>query len=124
MNWATILYLSTVSDKLGQISIASFAVSLVATSIGVAILASGNADDDDDDEVVFFGKRMLKTFIPVLLVSILFNVFLPDQKTVLAMVAADGIQELAQSDDVQRVASKSLTLLERYIDERTNQPDE
>lgn len=61
-----------------------------------------------------------KFFMPLFIVGSLLNFIIPSQNTAYKMLAAYGVQEVVQvasgSEDIKRMASKSLALIEKSID--------
>ena len=72
-----------------------------------------------------FYKKLVKSwfyiFLPMCLLGSVFNIVLPSKDTAYKMLAAYGLQETVEaaskSEDVKRLASKSLSLIERSIDD-------
>lgn len=78
-----------------------------------------------------FYKKLVKSwfyiFLPTCLLGSVFSVILPSKDTAYKMLAAYGLQETVEaaskSEDVKRLASKSLTLIEKSIDEYSKSID-
>lgn len=72
-----------------------------------------------------FYKKLVKSwfyiFLPMCLLGSVFNIVLPSKDTAYKMLAAYGLQETVEaaskSEDVKRLASKSLSLIEKSIDD-------
>lgn len=75
------------------------------------------SDKDDEGLRLFFRKKCWK-WIASLCFSILFlSNFIPDRDTAYTMLAAYGVQEVAQMPQVQATASKSLEVLNKAMDQ-------
>jgi len=61
-------------------------------------------------------KTPFKISLAVTLLLIVYSVFVPTKDTAYKMLAAYGIYEVSQSEDVQRLTGKSLELLELTMD--------
>lgn len=72
-----------------------------------------------------FYKKLVKSwfyiFLPMCLLGSVFNIVLPSKDTAYKMLAAYGLQETVEaaskSEDVKRLARKSLSLIEKSIDD-------
>ena len=72
-----------------------------------------------------FYKKLVKSwfyiFLPMCLLGSIFNIVLPSKDTAYKMLAAYGLQETVEaaskSEDVKRLARKSLSLIEKSIDD-------
>ena len=78
-----------------------------------------------------FYKKLVKSwfyiFLPMCLLGSVFNIVLPSKDTAYKMLAAYGLQETVEaaskSEDVKRLASKSLSLIEKSIDDYSKSLD-
>ena len=76
-------------------------------------------------------KKLVKSwfyiFLPMCLLGSVFNIVLPSKDTAYKMLAAYGLQETVEaaskSEDVKRLARKSLSLIEKSIDDYTKALD-
>ena len=68
-----------------------------------------------------FRKNTFFWTLPIFIVGSILNTVLPSKDTAYKMLAAYGVQETVEaaskSEDVKRIASKSLTLIEKSIDD-------
>lgn len=68
-----------------------------------------------------FWKNTFFWTLPIFIVGSILNTVLPSKDTAYKMLAAYGVQETVEaaskSEDVKRIASKSLTLIEKSIDD-------
>ena len=68
-----------------------------------------------------FWKNAFFLSLPLFIIGSIFNTVLPSKDTAYKMLAAYGLQETVEaaskSEDVKRLASKSLTLIEKSIDD-------
>lgn len=91
--------------------------SIVITVIGaVAKLPSSGKDEDSK---AFLKYCPFKTMYAVTAVMFLYCTLAPSKDTAYKMVAAYGVQTVAENPDVKRLAGKSLEVLERAMDEYT-----
>ena len=74
-----------------------------------------------------FWKNTFFWTLPIFIVGSILNTVLPSKDTAYKMLAAYGVQETVEaaskSEDVKRIASKSLTLIEKSIDDYTKALD-
>lgn len=62
-------------------------------------------------------KRLYGTLLFTWVFSVLVLMFTPNKETMYTMAAAYGVQTVAENPNVQRVAGKSLQVLESKLDE-------
>ena len=62
------------------------------------------------------GFRMLKIFSTVALSCLFLVTVLPSTNTSYTMLAAYGVEEVLSNTDTQRIAGKSITLIEKTLD--------
>lgn len=122
MELALFFYMAGVTESFGS---AMFTLSIMSI-IGYFLFAFFgymNADMSYSGEKAAkkeYLSRNLKSmkWIPILSVSlILFTSILPSKDTMYTMAAAYGVQTAAENPNVQRVAGKSLQVLEGKLDE-------
>lgn len=101
-----------------------FATILAVFYIGVGVIGAINADCEFGRESKKRAKEDNKAFFKnqrwaIILSTALFLVsaFLPSKDTMYTMAAAYGVQTAAENPNVQRVAGKSLQVLEGKLDE-------
>ena len=74
-----------------------------------------------------FWKNTFLWTLPIFIVGSILNTVLPSKDTAYKMLAAYGLQETVEaaskSEDVKRLASKSLSLIEKSIDDYTKALD-
>lgn len=74
-----------------------------------------------------FWKNAFFLSLPFFIIGSILNTVLPSKDTAYKMLAAWGLQEtveaVSKSEDVKRLASKSLTLIEKSIDEYSKSLD-
>lgn len=56
-----------------------------------------------------------KLYIPI--ISTVLLVFLPTKEDMMFIVAGTGIMEIAKNEDTKRIAGKSVTIFEKYLDD-------
>jgi hypothetical protein len=81
-------------------------------------------DSDNEDSGCYKGKRtnlaynsIFKWMLTTFIVLVLLESFLPSKNTAYKMLAAYGATELAQTDEAARIGSKSLEVLEKFMDD-------
>lgn len=63
-----------------------------------------------------------KRYPLICIFALIFATLLPNKSTIYTMAAAYGVQQAATNPDVQRLAGKSLSLLESKLDEYLPKP--
>lgn len=101
------LYLLTRLDVINGILIMGSIFGLIALSLGVMFSFDGNDD---------VSKKLLsyKWFI---IPCIVLAVLIPTKSQMLFIISGTGLLEIAKSDDARRIAGKSVTTFEKYLDE-------
>ena len=56
-----------------------------------------------------------KLYIPI--ISTILLVLLPTKEDMMFVVAGTGIMEIAKNEDIKRIAGKSVTIFEKYLDD-------
>ena len=107
MSLATIIYLIAVGSSLGQF----MAVSGV-TALLVSLFCMICAWEESHEGTVKLSIKVASVSVLAIFLSLL----IPNEKTMYTMLAASGVQQVAESDAVGRLAPKSLALLEKYMD--------
>ena len=108
---------------------------LLISGIGgliVFALLEMSMDEFKDSVIYTFYKKLIKSWfyilLPLCFLGTVLNVVLPSKDTAYKMLAAYGLQETVEaaskSEDVKRLANKSLTLIEKSIDEYSKSLDE
>lgn len=109
------LYLITRLDTVHAVSMVLsmvFAVGLCTTSIA---LFSFRADGDDEGSAKLYPLHKWVSII--FAVSLMPAVLTPTQKDVLFIAASVGVLEAAKTDQARAIASKSIAVIEKYLDE-------
>ena len=116
-------YLGQVFDTINGISIFAFILSMFGI-IGFTIYhAISRADfDEDDDEVIFSGKALLHSIVAAI-ISGSVMLFVPNKETWYLMNGGKVIEEIASNEKVKETASKTLDLINQYLDEKINKED-
>ena len=107
---------------------------LLITGVGALIvfgLIEMSVNEFRESVIYAFYKKLVKSWfyilLPLCLLGSVFNVVLPSKDTAYKMLAAYGLQETVEaaskSEDVKRLASKSLSLIEKSIDDYTKSLD-
>jgi hypothetical protein len=109
MNETFLLYLFTRLDSLnGILAFLGVCITLAtAASLAVACFLLAN----DEKYPTFFHKLWLACSAVLLL-----NIVVPTQKDVAIILAGSTIMSLAKTDDAKRITSKSVQVVEQYLD--------
>lgn len=119
-----IFYLAHIFEALRGISVFVLACSFIALAWGIVwrieerhydIKETSYESDKKDAKIT---KKMINTSLAPLIVSILLLVFVPSKKTYLYMVGGNALEEIAKNERVQETASKTIDLLDRYLDDK------
>ena len=117
-------YLGQLFDALNTIGTAIFIFSaFVALGFGICYaVAKANGYDEDDSEVITTKKTTLYGIL-VMIVSALIMVFVPEKETWYLMNGGKVIEEVASNEKVKDTATKTLDLINEYLDEKINKKD-
>lgn len=97
---------------IGSITMLTLVVACIAAACaGVSTL---NAVMDIPPKPV--NSKLVKKFITAAIVCGSLTAFLPSKSTIYQMAAAYGVSEVIANPDVQRLAGKSLALVEKTLD--------
>lgn len=123
MNLVWFIYLTSMLNPIKGILATIVVISII---VGVIFMIC-YMDENDDDTLKQYTKNIftcLKVAIPVTVLLIV----IPNKTTAYQMLAAYGVTEAyyiaSENEDVQRVAGKSLELLEKTLDEHLATEDE
>ena len=114
MDLALIIYL------IGLFKVAnllSFLAAIVCVGVAAIALMVWGDSCSDDPPSWFKPKSLLRAFTAFIILFAL----LPTENTAYKMLAAYGVQQVAQSETVGRLAPKSIELLEQTIDAHLQQ---
>lgn len=123
MELALVIYLI---DLLAGISVGlpiTIAICIFLSLIGVAAVHDF-ATEDVWKATLKRLPKFYKICAVVLMSSVLLVWVTPSKETSYAMLAAYGVQTVAESEQVQEVAGKSLKVLEKYMDDYLEQTPE
>ena len=81
-----------------------------------------DADDYNEEEVATC-KKWLKTTLIAAIVSALVSTFVPSKQTYLFMVGGNALEEIAKNEKVQERASKTIDLLDQYLEKKVKDTD-
>jgi hypothetical protein len=109
MNETFMLYLFTRLDSFNLVLVIGGVLLLIGTVITV-IVAIGLKTDGDEYPKIF--HRIWAAFV----VAVLFNIVVPTQKDVALILASSTIMSIARTDEAQRITSKSVRVVEQYLD--------
>jgi hypothetical protein len=68
-------------------------------------------------------KKWIKTTLIVAIVSALVLTFVPSKQTYLFMVGGNALEEIAKNEKVQERASKTIDLLDQYLEKKVKDTD-
>jgi chromate transport protein ChrA len=109
MNETFMLYLFTRLDSFNRVLVVGGVFLLIGTVITV-IVAIGLKTDGDEYPKIF--HRIWAAFALI----VLFNIVVPTQKDVALILAGSTIMSIARTDEAQRITSKSVRVVEQYLD--------
>jgi hypothetical protein len=109
MNETFMLYLFTRLDSFNWVLVVGGVFLLIATVITTG-LAIGLKSDNFEYPKVF--HRVWFVFAAV----VLLNIIVPTQKDVALILAGSTIMSIARTDEAQRITSKSVRVVEQYLD--------
>lgn len=117
MDLALIIYLISLLDVLTivrELLVFSLAIALAMCAYGVLVCGGPPDPEKHTTEKYIFdaGLNWVKKGVPVFI----FLLCIPNQDTAYKMLAAYGVEAVATSEAAQRLAPKSLELLEATID--------
>lgn len=98
-----------------------FTVALIMAVIAQCILKYIARDDEDAEGVL--KSIPFKTLYVILGFYVVYTVFVPSKDTSYKMLAAYGVEQVAENPDVKRLAGKSLEVLEKAMDEYTKKEE-
>lgn len=109
MNETFMLYLFTRLDTLNAMITAISVLLLIATLISVVGACCMHSDGEE------YPKIFHKIWIALAVTAIL-NIITPTQKDVAMILAGSTIMSIARTDEAQRITSKSVRVVEQYLD--------
>ena len=114
-------YLGQLFDALNAIGAAIFIISAcVALGFGIWYVAAKTNGWDDDDSDVRVPKKTALYGLLVMAVSALIMVFVPEKETWYLMNGGKVIEEIASNEKVKDTATKTLDLINEYLDRELN----
>lgn len=109
MNETFMLYLFTRLDSLNGVLVALGLI--VGAAAVISIVAACIMSSDGDEYPKVFHKLWFAFCVLLLL-----NVAVPTQKDVALILAGSTIMSIARTDEAQRITSKSVRVVEQYLD--------
>lgn len=123
MDLALLVYGINVLGKLGVVLglATGFGIIVFVISTLVRVFHTKETWDSKQDDEIKQGRRdasvtVMKYAGSIVVVSILLNVILPNEKTAYTMVAAYAAQKVSENDKVQQMSGKVLTIIEQKLD--------
>lgn len=129
MSLALIIYFISVSANLHKLAWGLVILTGLMHALGVLVFfASGDESGSTREQMQNFAKRIFGLWW-VTALAFLFSVFAPSKELAYQMLAAYGVQQVAENPQVQTIAGNSLKLLEQTIskyldDEETAKAEE
>lgn len=112
MNEMFLLYLLTRLDII--VCAAIWILAIGGTLWGIALMATCDSFLFDDGAAA---RKKLWPFWKLFALCIAVLVITPSQKDAMFIIAGTGVIEAAKSDTAQRLANKSVNVVEKYLDE-------
>ncbi len=123
MDLALLVYGINVLGKLGVVLglATGFGVIVLVISTLVRVFHTKESWDSQRDDQIKQGRRdasvtVMKYAGSIVVLSVLLNVVLPNEKTAYTMVAAYAAQKVSENDKVQQMSGKVLTIIEQKLD--------
>ncbi len=123
MDLALLVYGINVLGKLGVVLglATGFGAIVLIISTLVRVFHTKETWDSQRDEQIKQGRRessvtVMKYAGSIVVLSVLLNVVLPNEKTAYTMVAAYAAQKVSENDKVQQMSGKVLTIIEQKLD--------
>lgn len=114
MELALVIYLIGVAGVFNlDVIFFTLALSALLILMYVLLMADVKTDEEWSEGLFALIKKLVAANVMVAALVIL----TPDKETSYAMLATYGVQTVAESEQVQEVAGKSLRVLEKYMDE-------
>ena len=113
--WA-IYFIDTLTSEGGH----ALAGSLIIMSVSLLYVV-GKFDSDMPD---FHLIMPIKSLITLGALLCIYGAIMPSKDTAYKMLAAYGVTEIAQNEEVQRLSGKSLQVLEKAMDEYLNEGEQ
>lgn len=111
------LYLVTRLDSVSSLFVSLIIVGSVATVLfgGVAALTHDSCNTNEREVVFPFCKKMIKTSLTVIVVSMLLKTFIPTKEDAMFIAGGVVLTEIAQGDEAQCIASGSVRVVEAWL---------
>lgn len=123
MDLALLVYGINVLGKLGVVLglATGFGIIVFVISTLVRVFHTKETWDSQRDDQIKQGRRdasvtVMKYAGSIVVISVLLNVILPNEKTAYTMVAAYAAQKVSENDKVQQLSGKVLTIIEQKLD--------
>jgi hypothetical protein len=116
MELALIIYLVSLVDSVNNLAVAFVILFFVAVSVSPFAWMVFDTNGDAD-KFWPMSKRCFLAVRAYLIAAILILVFLPSEKTAYTMLAAYGVQHVAENPQVQELAGDSLKVLNKAMKE-------
>jgi len=114
---AKIIYLAHIFDGVNILSIILLIASVVV--LGGAIIQYFM--DIEEGESTVKDSKLIKNAFVIAIISALFVIFVPNEKTYLTMVGVDGLEKIVTNDAAKEIGGKTLDLVNKYLDEKLNE---
>lgn len=116
MSWELFgLYLFTRLESINTVlTILTLALGIALIIAGVVWVATIDYPDDKEHQTARSYIAMIRKYFAWALVA---AIIVPSQKEATFIIAGTGVVEAAKTDTAQRIAAKSVGIVEKYLDE-------
>lgn len=118
-----ILYWITRLDSVVS-TLTLFAVLLGISALISAFVMAVNLDSHGDEQTAKTSKKWLIIFSVLFTMTTCTKMLVPSKEDAMLIVAGVGITEAVKSETAQRLASKSVAVVEKWLDEQTKDKQE
>lgn len=117
MNDMFFLYLITRLDAIKDVITLFLIVGGTVYAAGLLWFAISYVENFGDEEVQGLKQYLFWSLIPLIFFAFV-QVAIPSKKDAMFIAGGSAVLEAAKSDTAQRVASKSVQMVEKYLDEQ------
>lgn len=109
------LYWITRFDSICNCATFAYVIGIIAVVISLFILIVGLQEEDSDIRKA--GVKLLKVFLPILFVGLIFKIFIPTSKEALLIWGVGGtIDYLQENPTAQKLPDKCIKALDKWVD--------
>lgn len=119
-----IFYIAQLLGALNTFVTVIYVFAIVAIILlGMVYFGGELYDPDNDENGALVCKKWLKNSAIITIVAVLIAIFVPDKQTYLFMVGGRAMEEISNSEKVQDRASKTIDLLDQYLERKVKEID-